>query len=191
MGNVEYNKKGGGTTTDPKDPNIQTTDLGTPEVADAVLGPNVTAKSMAGEFEAEDAEFELIKEGLLKVATDPEDIETIKGLGSKLGKKTVMAMGLPRGGSDKSGRRSLSISGSDKYYRGFIMSMASADPKDREKFKKDWKDGIKIAGSDVVRKAGMSRVYMTAHLLRTGGISEQSYKLYSFQPYEQHHFPQS
>jgi hypothetical protein len=172
MGDVEYKVKGGGTTKNPDDPNIETTDLGTPEVADAVLGPNVTAESMKKEFEQEDSEFELIKSGLLEVADDPEDISTIKGMNSKLGKKTVMAMGLPRGVPDPSGRRSLSISGSDKYYRGFIMSMAAADPKDREKFKKAWKDGIAIAGSEVVRKGKVSRPYMTAHLLRSGAISD-------------------
>ena len=172
MDEVQYEKKGGGTTTDVNDPDIKKTDLGTPSVADAVLGPNVTAESMKNEFEQEDKEFETIKNGLLEVADDPDDKSTINGMGSKLGKKTLMAMGLSRGTPDKSGRRSLSISGSDKYYRGFIMTMADSNTQDREKFKKDWADGIAGASQDVVRKAGMSRNYMTAHLLRSGAISD-------------------
>ena len=173
MNEVQYEKKGGGTTSDINDPDIKKTDLGTPSVADAVLGPNVTAESMKNEFEQEDKEFETIKNGLLEVADDPDDISTIKGMGSKLGKKTVMAMGLSRGTPDPSGRRSLSISGSDKYYRGFIMTMAGANPKDREKFKKAWTDGIAGASQDIVRKGKVSRDYMTSHLLRTGAISDE------------------
>ena len=62
-----------------------------------------------------------MKTQLLATFTTKEDldktVQKIKNMKSKIGKRTLMAMGLPRGYPDPSGRRSIAVSGSDNFYR--------------------------------------------------------------------------
>jgi hypothetical protein len=62
-----------------------------------------------------------------------------------------MAMGLPRGVLDPSGRRSVQISGTDKFYRGFLGKMAAQPYKNRQKYKDGWQDAMLLIGGDEVR----------------------------------------
>lgn len=175
MADPVFELKGGGTTTDPSDPNIKTTDLGTPKVKEAVLSENITPESIEKEFDYEDDQYSSLKETLIKDISDPGDVKKIKGLKTKIGKRSVNALGLPGGIPDPSGRRTNSISGSDNFYRGFMISMAEASPNEREKYKEGWKEAAKIAGSPEVRAQGRSAqsLAFVKHLRENGLISER------------------
>jgi len=154
QGDIRYKVKGGGETTNPDDPNIAKTDAGTPKVADATLGENVTPDVLEEHFRLEDEKYANIKESLLGeggAVTDPDDVKKVKKLKSKIGKRTLMAMGLPRGVLDPSGRRSVQISGTDKFYRGFLGKMAAQPYKNRQKYKDGWQDAMLLIGGDEVR----------------------------------------
>ena len=154
QGDIRYKVKGGGDTTNPDDPNVVKSDAGIPKVADATLGEKVTAPLLEEHFRLEDEKYVNIKKSLLGEGggvTDPDDVKKIKGLKSKIGKRTLMAMGLPRGVLDPSGRRSVPISGSDNYYRNFLGKMAAKPYGERQKFKDGWQDGMLLVGSEAVR----------------------------------------
>lgn len=175
MDDIKYKLKGGGTTTDPNDPNVDKTDLGTPKAASANLANNITPQSLEEEFTYDDNQYESVKGGLLKEIKDPNDAKKIKGLKSKIGKRTLNAMGLPGGIPDPSGRRTNSISGSDNFYRGFAISMANSSPEERQKFKKGWHEASKLASSKEVRAQGRSAQSITfvKHLRENGLISDE------------------
>jgi hypothetical protein len=154
QGDIRYKVKGGGDTTNPDDPNVVKSDAGTPKVADATLGENVTAPLLVEHFRLEDEKYDNIKKSLLGeggAVTDPDDVKKIKGLKSKIGRRTLQAMGLPRGVLDPSGRRSVPISGTDNYYRNFLGKMAAKPYKERQKFKDGWQEGMLLVGSKEVR----------------------------------------
>ena len=89
---------------------------------------------------------------------DPEDVKTIKGLKSKLGRRTCQAMGLPRGTTDVSGRRTIPIYGSDQGYRDFTMAMAKRPYEERQEMKDTWADSMALVGTKEVRElAGSSK----------------------------------
>ena len=162
QGDIQYKIKGSNETTDnPDDPNIDLNDKGLPTVADATLGPDVTADVLQKEFEAEDARFNTMKSSLIPPkgpVDDPEDIATIKDLKSKLGRRTLQAMGLPRGTTDVSGRRTNPIYGSDTGYRTFLTAMAARPYEQRQEMKDSWAGGMALVGTKEVRElAGSSK----------------------------------
>ncbi len=155
QGDIKYKVKGGGETTNPDDPNVVKSDAGTPKVADATLGEKVNAQILEEHFRLEDEKYDNIKKSLLGEGggvSEPDDVKKIKKLKSKIGRRTLQAMGLPRGVLDPSGRRSVPISGTDKYYRNFLGKMAAQPYKDRQKFKDGWQDGMLLVGSEKVRE---------------------------------------
>ena len=154
QGDIRYKLKGGGDTTNPDDPNVVKSDAGTPKDADATLGEKVTAPLLVELFRLEDEKYDNIKKSLLGeggAVTDPDDVKKIKGLKSKIGRRTLQAMGLPRGVLDPSGRRSVPISGTDNYYRNFLGKMAAKPYGERQKFKDGWQEGMLLVGSEAVR----------------------------------------
>ena len=162
QGDIQYKIKGSNKTTDnPDDPNIDLNDKGLPKVADATLGPNVTAEVLQKEFEAEDARFNTMKSSLIPPigpVDDPEDVKTIKDLKSKLGRRTLQAMGLPRGTTDVDGRRTNPIYGSDTGYRTYLTAMAARPYEQRQEMKDSWADGMALVGTKEVRElAGSSK----------------------------------
>ena len=70
---------------------------------------------------------------------------------SKLGRRTIQAMGLPRGATDKSGRRTNPIYSSDQPYRDFAMKMAERKYEDRQEMKDTWVDAQKLVSTKEVR----------------------------------------
>ena len=153
QGDIRYKLKGGGDTTNPDDPNVVKSDAGTPKVADATLGEKVTPSVLEEHFRLEDEKYDNVKNSLLGDGgvKDPDDVKKVKGLKSKIGRRTLQAMGLPRGVLDPSGRRSVPISGTDKFYRNFLSKMAAQPYKDRQKYKDGWQDAMLLAGSEEVR----------------------------------------
>ena len=127
-------------------PKLKTTDLGTPKVVDANLGPNVTKDSLQAEFDFEEKEFAETR-NTLKEQLPEEDKKKADGIQTKIGKRTINAMGLPGGLQHESGRRSIDISGSDNFYKGYCIAMATAPPEERQKYKEAWQDCRKHANS--------------------------------------------
>ena len=64
---------------------------------------------------------------------------------SKIGKSLLKAIGLSRGIADTSGRRTVSLQ--ENVYRGFLRSMANAEPADRQRYMDGWAEAIR-AGND-------------------------------------------
>ena len=154
QGDIMYKLKGGGVTDKADDPNIEKNEKGLPKVADATLGENVTAEVLQKEFEAEDTRFNTMKNSLVPPkgpVDDPEDVKTIMKLKSKLGRRTVQAMGLPRGTTDVDGRRTNPIYSTDTGYRTFLTAMAAKPYKDRQVYKDTWTEGIALVGTKEVR----------------------------------------
>ena len=83
--------------------------------------------------------------------TNPDDVKSVKGMKSKLGRRTIQAMGLPRGATDKSGRRTNPIYSSDQPYRDFALKMAARKYEDRQEMKDTWTDAQKLVSTKEVR----------------------------------------
>ena len=60
-------------------------------------------------------------------------------------------MGLPRGATDKSGRRTNPIYSSDQPYRDFALKMAARKYEDRQEMKDTWTDAQKLVSTKEVR----------------------------------------
>ena len=155
QGDIEYSIKGSSeTTSDPTDPRVEKSEKGVPKVVSATLGREVTAKSLQNEFDIEDQNIKSIKTGLVGEngpITNPDDVKAVKGMKSKLGRKTIQAMGLPRGATDKSGRRTNPIYSSDQGYRDFGLKMAERKYEDRQEMKDTWIDAQKLVSTKEVR----------------------------------------
>ena len=173
QGDVQYKLKGGGTTRDMHDENVEISELGTPEVASSTLGDNVTTEVLVEEIDRAESEIKNIQKQLLSQPNvTEEDKKSIKAVGSKIGKKLVNAMGLTRYVQDPSGRRATSISGTDGYFRGFAMTMAGTPVQDRQALRQKWEDSIKDASNSEVLDAGMANEVMTASLIKRGALDE-------------------
>jgi hypothetical protein len=153
QGDAQYKLKGGGVTTNPDDPNVKRSENGVPQVEDATLDEKITPKILQQYFQIEEDKYANIKNTLLKEGgiDDPKDKKKIGDLKSKIGRRTVQAMGLPRGMTDVSGRRSNPVYSTDTGYRTFLTAMAAKPYKERQVYKDTWKEGIKLVGGDEVR----------------------------------------
>ena len=156
QGDVEYSIEGSSdTTSDPTDPRVEKSESGVPKVASATLGRDVTPKTLQNEFDMEDQNVKSIQTSLIGEGgpiTNPDDVQSVKDMKSKIGRRLVQAMGLPRGATDKSGRRTNPIYSSDKDYRKFAMKMAERDYDDRQEMKDTWIDAQKLVSTNEVRE---------------------------------------
>ena len=156
QGDIEYSIEGSSeTTSDPTDPRVEKSEAGVPKVASATLGRDVTPKTLQNEFDMEDQNIKSIKTNLVgkedSPITNPDDVKSVKGMKSKLGRRTIQAMGLPRGATDKSGRRTNPIYSSDQPYRDFALKMAARKYEDRQEMKDTWTDAQKLVSTKEVR----------------------------------------
>ena len=180
QGDIQYKLKGGGTTRDIHNENVEISELGTPEVASSTLGDDVTAEVLADEIERAESEIKNIQKQLLSQPdVSEEDKKSIKAISSKIGKKLVNAMGLTRYVQDPSGRRATSISGTDGYFRGFAMTMAGTPVEERKALRQKWEDSIKDASNSEVLDAGMANEVMTASLIKRGALDEDNLVKYA------------
>jgi|TARA_Y100001938_G_C8093618_1_gene436684 hypothetical protein len=180
QGDVEYKLKGGGTTRDMHDENVEISESGTPEVASSTLGDNVTAEVLGDEIERAEQEIKNIQKQLLSQPdVSEEDKKSIKAISSKIGKKLVNAMGLTRYVQDPSGRRATSISGTDGYFRGFAMTMAGTPVSERQALRQKWEDSIKDSSNSEVLDAGMANEVMTASLIKRGALDDDNLVKYA------------
>ena len=99
MDDVKYRKKGGGTITQdeidnlPEDerPELEVTDFGTPEVADADFSPNLTPDLLKAELAAEDKRYGEIKGALREEIKDKKDRKELDRIQSKIGKRILQS----------------------------------------------------------------------------------------------------
>ena len=109
------------------------------------LGDGVTREILQMHFGEDDGRYTNLRNEFRKVATDPKDKKKAAGMKSKLGKQLLKATGLSRGITDKSGRRTVALQ--ENVYRGFLQSMANAEPGDRQRYMDGWAESI-AAGNE-------------------------------------------
>ena len=162
MDEIFYKKKGGGAISkseyeslpENERPELQTTDAGTPRVATARLNPNVTKETLSQEFENEDKYYKEVREALLENTDDKKEREKILRIKTKIGKRTLNALGLSAQVIGPDGRRTNAISNSDEFYRAFLETIANASPEEQQKLKKAWFEASRLAASEEVRSKG-------------------------------------
>ena len=162
MDEIFYKKKGGGAISkseyeslpENERPELQTTDAGTPRVATARLNPNVTKETLSQEFENEDKYYKEVREALLENTDDKKEREKILRIKTKIGKRTLNALGLSAQVIGPDGRRTNAISNSDEFYRAFLETMADASPEEQQELKKAWFEALRLAASEEVRSKG-------------------------------------
>jgi len=155
QGDIEFSIKGSNeTTSDPTDPRVEKSESGVPKVASAILGRDTTRKTLQNEFDMEDQKIKSMVSTLVGpngAITNSEDVKKIKKMKSKLGRRLIQAMGLPRGATDKSGRRTVPIYSSDQDFREFGLKMADKKYEDRQVMKDTWIDAQKLVSTNEVR----------------------------------------
>ena len=122
-------------------------------------------------FDGDDATYTTARDEFRKVAKTKEDKKALAKLKSGIGKNTLMAMGLGRGLTDKSGRRTVKLS-SDNLYRGFLLSMAD-EPDRQDEYKKAWEEARKVGNSDEYRLKGKGQQGMIKYLIDKKFISHK------------------
>ena len=115
------------------------------------LGDTVTKEVLIQHFSDDDGRFNDLREEFRRVATDEKDKKKAAGMKSKLGKTLLKATGLSRGITDPSGRRTVALQ--ENVYRGFLQSMAGAEPADRSRYMDGWAEAIKAGNEERSPKA--------------------------------------
>jgi hypothetical protein len=128
-------------------------------------------KTLKETFDVDDETYTNARNEFRKVAETKEDKKALAKLKSEIGKNTLMAMGLGRGLTDKSGRRTIKLS-SDNLYRGFLLSMAD-EPDRQDEFKEAWEEARKIGNSDEYRLDGKGQQGMIKYLIDKKFISHK------------------
>ena len=134
------------------------------------LKKGLTSKVLSEAFSIDDATYDDARDTFKEVVKNKRDQKKISTLKSELGKDTLMAMGLGRGLTKKSGRGTVKLS-SDNLYRGFLLSMAD-NPDRQDEFKEEWENARKVGNSDEFRLAGKGQKGMVSYLIDKGLISD-------------------
>ena len=128
-------------------------------------------KTLKETFDVDDDTYTNARNEFRKVAETKEDKKALSKLKSEIGKDTLMAMGLGRGLTDKSGRRTIKLS-SDNLYRGFLLSMAD-EPDRQDEYKEAWEEARRIGNSDEYRLDGKGQQGMIKYLIDKKFISHK------------------
>ena len=116
------------------------------------MSDSVTKELLIQHFGDDDQRHTDLRNEFRKVAgEDKKTAAKANGIKSKLGKTVLKAVGLPRGISDPSGRRTVALQ--ENVYRGFLQSMAGAKPTDRQKYMDGWAEAIKLGNEERTPKA--------------------------------------
>jgi len=134
------------------------------------LKNGLTSKVLSESFSIDDSTYDDARDTFKEVVKNKRDQKKISTLKSELGKDTLMAMGLGRGLTKKSGRGTVKLS-SDNLYRGFLLSMAD-NPDRQDEFKEEWENARKVGNSDEFRLAGKGQKGMISYLINKGLISD-------------------
>ena len=122
-------------------------------------------------FSLDDKSFIEAKEQFKKVSDDKKDQKKISTLKSEIGKDTLMSLGMKRGLTDSSGRRTIKLS-SDNLYRGFILSMAE-NPDKQDEYKEEWENARAVGNSDEYRLKGKGQQGLIKYLVEKNLISDK------------------
>ena len=139
-------------------------------IEEGKLKKGLTSKTLKESFSIDDATYDDARDTFKEVVKNKRDQKKISTLKSELGKDTLMAMGLGRGLTKKSGRGTVKLS-SDNLYRGFLLSMAD-NPDRQDEFKEEWENARKVGNSDKFRLAGKGQKGMVSYLIDKGLISD-------------------
>jgi len=104
-------------------------------------------------FEKEDLKIKSIKENARKVVENKRDRSKITSLKSWLGKEIIQSMGLSRGLTHSSGRRTVKLT-SDNIYRGYVLSIVDNMDK-QELYKQEW-ENARFIGNTHAKEVGTS-----------------------------------
>ena len=116
------------------------------------MSDSVTREILTEHFSGDDQRHTELRDEFRKVAgSDKKTAAKANGIKSKLGKTLLKAMGLTRGITDPSGRRTVALQ--ENVYRGFLQSMANAKPKDRQRYADGWAEAIKSGNEERSPKA--------------------------------------
>lgn len=110
------------------------------------MSAKLTGEMLNQYLDEDDKRYEDLREEFRKVATNPKDAKKAAQMKSKMGKTLLKAVGLARGYTDPSGRRTLAFQ--ENIYRGFLKSMANAPVEMRGKYMEGWSDGIKASNEE-------------------------------------------
>ena len=110
------------------------------------MSAKLTGEMLSQYLDEDDKRYDDLREEFRKVATNPKDAKKAAGMKSKMGKTLLKAVGLTRGFTDPSGRRTSSFQ--ENIYRGFLKSMANAPAEMRGKYMEGWADGIKASNEE-------------------------------------------
>jgi hypothetical protein len=143
-------------------------------IEEGKLKKGLTSKVLKESFSIDDKTYDDARDTFKEVVKNKRDQKKISTLKSELGKDTLMAMGLGRGLTKKSGRGTVKLS-SDNLYRGFLLSMAD-NPDRQDEYKEEWENARKVGNSDKFRLAGKGQKGMISYLIDKGLISDSVLK---------------
>jgi len=126
--------------------------------------PDMTGETLSEYFSQDDGRFTDLRGEFRKAATNDKDKKKAGQLKSKMGKELLKSLGLTRGITDASGRRTNSLA--ENVYRGFLISMANRSPEERLQMKEHWAEAIKAGNETRDQKA------VTSKLVELGAIDE-------------------
>jgi hypothetical protein len=126
------------------------------------LSSGMTIDLLRGHFDTVDKSYEDLRKEFRKNAKTKEDKSKADGLKSGLGKELLMSLGMTRGLPDKSGRRTNKMN--ENVYRAFLLTMAKADPKQRQNLRQIWEQSIEAGRSERSEKAFRHKI------MELGGI---------------------
>ena len=106
-----------------------------------------------------------------RIVADYTIIDAPNDLKSEIGKDTLMSLGMKRGLTDSSGRRTIKLS-SDNLYRGFILSMAE-NPDKQDEYKEEWENARAVGNSDEYRLKGKGQQGLIKYLVEKNLISDK------------------
>lgn len=115
------------------------------------LSDELTKDILIEHFNQDDNRYTDLRNEFRKAASDDASKKKAAGLKSKLGKQLLKSIGLTRGITDPSGRRTVSLQ--ENVYRGFLQSMANAKPADRQRYMDGWAESIKAGNEERSPKA--------------------------------------
>ena len=110
------------------------------------MSAKLTGEMLNQYLDEDDKRYDDLREEFRKVATNPKDAKKAAQMKSKMGKTLLKAIGLTRGFTDPSGRRTSSFQ--ENIYRGFLKSMANAPVEMRGKYMEGWADGVKASNEE-------------------------------------------
>ena len=154
MGYIKVKIKGGKSMTmdewnasPPPKPKIKLSEYGVPEIDDGNFKSTLTMEHLQAEFDSEENEFDETRTALRENLTDETDLKGVDGVQSKIGKRTLNALGLACNKAKESGRGSVDTSTNDDFYKGFALTIAHHSPETQKRLKEIWNEGRKHMNS--------------------------------------------